>query len=146
MSSLLKIDIKNFIRLQGVLWDTYVDHFDVRDSNPLYLPSRRGELSVEGDTWLYSRHGNGVLFTNKSSRAQIDIPEALTCAQVVDSWILGMYFGSIGKAGEKFLFKEIGTRAGSVQDRAELWIQKLVRENVLVPSRAVKHGYELNLS
>lgn len=141
----MEIDIKNIIRLQTVLWNAFASEYGVSDLFSLLDAPKRGELIVEGETWLFSKHGLGVMFTNRFNGARIDIHRALEGAHIVDAWGLATYFGSLGKTGEKFLFSEIATRAGPVADRAEMWIQKLVQSKVLVPTKDVTDGYVLGL-
>ncbi len=85
------------------------------------------------------------MFTSQLNGAHIDIPQALEGAHVVDKWNLATYFGSLGKTGEKFLFSEIATRAGPIEDRAELWIQKLVQCGTLVACSSPTVAYKLVL-
>ncbi len=126
------IDIKNIIRLQTLLWNAFADHHGVSDSSSLLGAPESGELTVENETWLFAIDGLGVMLANQFSGARIDVPRALEGAHIVDTWGLATYFGWLGKTGEKFLFSEIATRAGPVEDRVELWIQKLVQGGILV--------------
>lgn len=94
----MKEYIEELIKLQNNLMSVFKRVYpEVKDYNLLLDCPRKGELEVNGQKWLFIKHGKGLKFIRNKPLPQIvvNIHSYLSESEVLDEWRLEQYFESL---------------------------------------------------
>lgn len=69
-------------------------HPDLRDWRFLTDFPRSGELRLGGESWMFKRHGAGLMFTNSAGMV-VDIHRDIVTPQAFDAYRLAQYIESL---------------------------------------------------
>jgi len=68
--------IREFIRLQTLLYESFIQQVDVKICKNDYISLapelKMGSIFIDEDEWVYNKHGSGVYFERKSDGVVID--------------------------------------------------------------------------
>jgi hypothetical protein len=99
----LIIHIRRYIELQGMLLGAFREDFpDVSDWQFLLDAPRSGEVTVDGATWSFQKHGAGLSF-RRADGLTIDAHRHLCVPEGIDAWRLLEYFESSNVDQEEWL-------------------------------------------
>lgn len=123
--------LRLFVHLQRRLWRALRVDYPAPLSPGLTVIPGQGQVTVDGETWEFRRHGSGVLFSEADGKRKIDLHDAFVGPDQLDTWRLATYFGALGRAGEK-LVGQVVARQGPMEERLRLWLDGLVNQGVLI--------------
>ncbi|MCX8619151.1 hypothetical protein J3U42_12205 [Gilliamella sp. B2923] len=94
----MKEYIEELIKLQNNLLSVFKRVYpEVKDYNLLLDCPRKGELKVNEQEWLFTKHGKGLKFIRKKPLSQIvvNIHSYFSEPDVLDEWRLEQYLESL---------------------------------------------------
>lgn len=99
--------MRRFIELQSLLLATFRQTFPgVSDWDYLLDAPKTGELQVNGDTWVFRKHGRGIRFENQDVIV-VDAHQHISVECGIDAWRILVYIESFGGS----LSESLGERA-----------------------------------
>jgi hypothetical protein len=116
----LIIYIRRYIELQRTLLAAFKEAFpDVSDWEFLLDAPKSGEVIVDGESWLFRKHGAGLSF-RRADGVTIDAHRHLSIPVGIDAWRLLEYIESIdvdcdSSLSERCLEKELAKLEGEGQ-------------------------------
>lgn len=90
-----------------------------------------GTVEYDGVKWKFNKHGLGVRFQEDGGKRTIDLHDGRLGADRIDAWRLAIYFGGLGRQGQKLIGRAVGTDSGSLQERLQIWLDDLVKAGKL---------------
>lgn len=100
----MKEYIKEMIQLQNSIMTVFKrDYPEVEDYNLLLDCPRKGELDVNGQEWLFTKHGKGLKFIRKKPLPElvVNIHNYFSEPDVLDEWRLEKYLESLSMSYSK---------------------------------------------
>jgi hypothetical protein len=122
----------DYVSLQQALWGKLRNACGGATAPLLFDVPKSGFVDHDGRRWSIKKHGQGVLFSEEGGGRRIDLHDIAAGADRLDSWRLATYFGGLGREGEKFISRVIGTPGGTMEQRVEQWLTQLAADGVLV--------------
>lgn len=120
-------EVRRFVELQAALL-TALHTQHAADLDPRYwlreVP-RNGDVTLQGRTWGYFRHGAGFTFIEEGSEREVNAHNNTDVLEYVDAWRLRCYFGSLGRTGVKLIERALGRRGARLYDAAEELLARL---------------------
>ena len=100
----MKKYINEMIQLQNSLFSVFKRNYPrVKDCNLLLDCPREGELDVNGQEWLFKKHGKGLTFTRKKPLPElvVNMHNYFSEPNVLDEWRLEQYLDSLNVSYSK---------------------------------------------
>lgn len=121
-------ELRRFLELQRCLFD------EIRRCHPgklspglTFLP-KSGALTVSDKEWLFERHGNGVLFTDPSTKDVVDIHDFFAGPEVVDAWRFTTYIEAKGVVPGEL----DAVNGEDLDEKVHSWFELLVARRALL--------------
>ena len=123
-------ELARFVMTQKRLVETYVELNGPMEG---ILPARpqAAYITVDGVEWDLRRHGAGVSFVERGGRRKVDVHDRFDAPNLVDAWRLVIYFGGLGRQGEKMLRRSGQPANEGLDKRIGAWLDTLVRAGIL---------------
>ena len=86
-----------FFNLQQDLVEAFFEkNPDLKDMEWLLDFPKSGDVHVNGERWIFTRHGKGIRFIaeNVSPRKIVDVNSQIRSPELIDIWRLSQYFSS----------------------------------------------------
>ena len=92
-------------------------HPKVEDWQFLLDFPKSGEVELNGERWLFTKHGAGLLFHNLDTGAVVDIHKHIQQTSVFDIWRFERFVASIG---QKYLCDNLDEYLDKIQSTGEV--------------------------
>ena len=128
MEKLTLQDVHNYHELQVELSRAILEQASQpQEQDIVFSLPNSGSVVIENETWLYKKHGMGVVFTNKKLGLVVDIDDELSKPQLIKVFRLVQYIES--KSSTHVEFNEIKKALESLMSVNNEVIKKLPGEH-----------------
>jgi len=99
--------IEEYILIQCALLQAFKSKFtNLEDWKWLLDFPRSGEVSIEGESWTFKKHGAGLMFSS-SDGIVVDAHDMLENEEVIDAWRLEQFIESKSKADSNITYEQL---------------------------------------